>query len=233
MLKATQNSMESGEAMNIFDILGPIMVGPSSSHTAGVVRIGNVVNKILGDCPKKAAIKFHGSFSTTYMGHGSDKAIVAGLLGFQTDDPRIKTSFDSAKEQGMEFSFETIDLKNAHPNSILIEAESADGEKVELLGESIGGGNIVIRRINGIAVEFSGTYDTLITCHKDAPGAIALVSNLLSVEGINIATMNVFRARKAGDAIMIIEADGKLKKSLAKTILSLPHIEKAFIISGI
>lgn len=216
--------------MNIFDILGPVMVGPSSSHTAGVVRIGNVVWKIFGETPTFIKIGFYGSFAKTYVGHGSDKAIIAGILGFKTDDIRIRNSLDIAEEKGIVFSFETIDLEYAHPNTVVIEAKKDNVKSLYLQGESIGGGNIIIRKINNTIVDFNGQYDTIIISHFDVQGVISLVTNLLSIEQINIASMKVYRATKGGEAMMIIETDQKLNKALEKTIMALPHIKNATVL---
>ncbi len=219
--------------MNVFDILGPVMVGPSSSHTAGVVRIGNVANSILGGVPDEALIKFHGSFAKTYAGHGSDKAIIGGLLGFATDDERIKTSMEIAKEQGINFKFETINIPNAHPNTIIVEASIKDKENVNIRAESVGGGNILIKSINDVSVNFDGQYDAIIINHQDATGAVSLVANVLAVERINIAAMKVYRSKKGGEAIMIIETDSPIKKELENAIEVLPHITKATSVSAV
>lgn len=219
--------------MNAFDIIGPVMVGPSSSHTAGVVRIGGIVRKMLACAPKKAVVKFHGSFSTTYKGHGSDKAIAGGLLGYGTDDERIRDSLALAEKQGLRLRFETVSLANAHPNTVIVEAESENGRAVSVVAESVGGGNIMIRRMNGVEVAFDGQYDTLIIGHEDAPGAVAIVAGALSGRGINIAKMKVYRDRKGGDAIMIIEADGKLDENLSEALEKLQHIRAATVIAGL
>ncbi len=219
--------------MNIFDILGPIMVGPSSSHTAGVVRIGNVANKILGQTPNKIKVKFHGSFATTYIGHGSDKAIIGGLMGFAPDDERIRDSLTIAKNEGIHFSFETVSFVGVHPNTVAIYISGKNKGDVYIQAESIGGGNILIRKIDNVDVSFNGQYDAVIIHHSDTTGVVSLVTNVLSMERINIAKMEVYRACKGGEAIMIIETDGKLDKSLERTLMALPHIMKATVVSAI
>ncbi len=219
--------------MNIFDIIGPVMVGPSSSHTAGLVRIGNIVNKILGTVPVKIDIKFHGSFAKTYKGHGSDKAIIAGLLGFKPDDERIKDIFAIADERCISYSFTTVELQNAHPNTVVIAAATEDGTEINVTAESIGGGNIIIRKIDDIEAEFDGQYDTLVIRHNDEPGVIAQVTSILAAAQVNIATMEVYRSSRGGDAIMIIGADGQLNKNLCKAMELLPHIKRSTIIWGI
>ncbi len=210
--------------MNVFDVLGPVMVGPSSSHTAGVVKIGNVVRKITGETPKKINVYFHGSFAGTYKGHGSDKAIIGGILGFETDDERIRDSFSHADEAGIEYKFDTIELSQVHPNTVLVEAYSESGKKFEVQGESVGGGNIMIRRINNTFVEFTGQFDTLIITHKDVTGIISLVTNLISTQRINIGNMKNYRERKGANSIMIIETDEPVKRDISDIIAKLPNI---------
>lgn len=216
--------------MEIFDILGPVMVGPSSSHTAGVVRVANITRSMLGDDVKNALIKFHGSLAKTFKGHGSDLAVIAGLMGFAADDERINDSFRHAGERGMSFSFETVALKDAHPNTLIIEAESFAGKKITVEGESIGGGNVIIKKIDGLAVEFSGKYNTLLIRHQDVPGAISLVTSLLMTLRINIAGMRVFRSERGGNAIMVIETDEDIKKEYEAVFEALPNIISARIV---
>jgi len=217
--------------VNIFDIIGPVMVGPSSSHTAGVVRIGNVARRILNARPKKALIRFHGSFASTYSGHGSDRAVIAGLLGFRPDDERIRDSLKIAAENGMEFEFATVNIPGAHPNTLVIEIEAEDGAALELTGVSTGGGNMLITSINGTDVHFDGLYTTLLIEHKDVPGVISVVTSVLNVEGINIAGMNVFRKRKYGGATMIILIDGELDEHSVRSLETLPHVTRVTLIS--
>jgi L-serine dehydratase len=217
--------------VDIFDIVGPVMIGPSSSHTAGIVRIGGFVRKMTGP-PKDITVQFSGSLASTYRGHGSDKAIIGGILGFKIDDPRIRESLDIANREGITFRFETVQLKNAHPNSLAVTVTNEQDSIIYVMGESIGGGNIIIRRIDDVDVELSGEYDAIITHHKDEPGIVSLVTNILGIKQINIAGMKVFRASKGGNAIMVIETDGQLDKSLAGILTGLPGIERAKIILG-
>ena len=151
-----------GYPMNVFDILGPVMIGPSSSHTAGAARIGLVTRALLGKPAAEARIFFHGSFAKTYRGHGTDKAIVAGILGMKTDDERIRFSLDVAKKEGLKIQIETGELEDAHPNTAQITLVAADGEQVSLRGSSIGGGNILITRVNGMEVSLTGQNPALI-----------------------------------------------------------------------
>lgn len=191
---------------SIFDILGPVMVGPSSSHTAGAVRIGLIGNQLLGGQPEKAVIYLHGSFAATGKGHGTDKALVAGLLGMKPDDMRIPNSFELAKEAGMDYSLQEKELKNAHPNTALMILEKG-ANKLKIEACSIGGGRIKVNRLDDIDVNFSGESNTLIVRNVDEPGRIAEVSEVLTVKKINIATMQVFRDKRGGFAVMVVETD--------------------------
>jgi L-serine dehydratase len=219
--------------MQIFDILGPVMIGPSSSHTAGVVRIGNVARRILGHTPSRALVQFHGSLAKTYRGHGSDKAIIAGLLGFKPDDTRIRDSLELAKEAGLSYEIETVTLEDAHPNTVVLNlcCDKTSGS-FTLQAASVGGGSILVQKINDIDVLFDGYYDTLIVIHEDAPGALSLVSNVLAVEKINIAGMKMYRAKKGGRAIMVIEVDEHLDKNIAAVISTLPRIHQVTVLRG-
>ncbi|MCI9216651.1 L-serine ammonia-lyase, iron-sulfur-dependent subunit beta [Lachnospiraceae bacterium 42-17] len=198
---------------NIFDILGPVMVGPSSSHTAGAVRIGLIARQLFGRQPDKAEVYLHGSFAATGKGHGTDKALVAGLLGMKPDDLRIPESFDVAKEMGMEFVIEPKELRDAHPNTAKIIMEAEDGKRLEIQAFSIGGGRIRVSMLDGMEVNFSGETNTLIVRNQDQPGCITDVSTVLNLCRINIATMQVFRARRGGSAVMVVETDQVVPKS--------------------
>ena len=219
--------------MQIFDVLGPVMIGPSSSHTAGVVRIGNVARRILGHTPSRAVVQFHGSLAKTYRGHGSDKAIIAGLLGFRPDDVRIRDSLKLAEEAGLSYEIKTVTLEDVHPNTVVLDlfCDKTSGS-FTLQASSVGGGSILVQKINDIDVLFDGYYDTLIVIHQDAPGAVTLVTNVLSVEKINIAGMKLYRAKKGGRAIMVLEVDGHLDKKIASVISALPRIEQVTVLRG-
>lgn len=192
---------------SIFDILGPVMVGPSSSHTAGAVRIGLFGRKLFGRQPESVEVYLHGSFGATGRGHGTDRALIAGLLGMQPDDLRIPDSFQVAEEMGMKFEIKRKELRDAHPNTALL-VMRADGKKtMELQAYSIGGGRIRVSRLDDIDVDFSGESHTLIIRNKDRVGCITEVGFVLSLHQINIATLNVFRNKRGGTAIMIVEVD--------------------------
>ena len=194
--------------MNIFDIIGPVMIGPSSSHTVGACRLGLLAKGILGQRPAKAEILLHGSFARTYKGHGTDRALIAGLMGWQPDDARIPDALRIAAEEGMDFSFTPGDLGSmAHPNSVLFRLTDEKGNTCEVVGASIGGGQIMVTNVDGFPVELTGVLPALFVPHRDEPGVIALVSTILATKQINIASMRVFREGKGETASMIIECD--------------------------
>ena len=202
--------------MNLLDIIGPVMVGPSSSHTAGAVKIGRVSRKLLAEEVKEAKIYFHGSFLATGKGHGTDKALIAGLLGMQVDDPAIPGSFRIAGERGMDFSLEGIDLGDVHPNSVKMNLTGVSGRTLEVVAASIGGGRIQICELDGITANFSGDYPTLIVHNIDQPGHVTEVTSMLAHKGVNIATMQLYRKSRGGSAVMVIECDQEVpKESLA------------------
>ncbi len=199
--------------MNIFDILGPVMVGPSSSHTAGAVRIGLITKKLLGSVPVKADITLSGSFGATGVGHGTDKALVAGLLGMDTDDIRIPESFDIAREQNMEFAFSKENIRDAHPNTALLKVEAASGRALEVQASSLGGGRVMINKLDGIQINVTGERPALIVHNLDQPGHVAEVTSLMAHKSINIATMNVYRDKRGGYAVMVLETDQNIPDS--------------------
>ena len=201
--------------MNIFDIIGPVMVGPSSSHTAGAVKIGYVARKIVAEPIAKAEINLYGSFLATGKGHGTDKALVAGLLGMQPGDERIPSSFELAKEKGLEFIFGAADLKDGHPNSVELIITAESGNKTTIVGESLGGSVINIASIDGSECNFSGDNPTLIVHNNDAPGVLSKVTAMLFMENINIATMRLIRSGRGGNAVMVIECDDEISKAAA------------------
>jgi L-serine dehydratase len=217
--------------LNIFDIIGPVMIGPSSSHTAGAVRLGNLARNILGEEPKKARIILYNSFADTGKGHGTDKALVAGILGFLPDDERIKVSFEEAEKLGIEFELVSGGARpDLHPNTAEFYLEGSS-KTTNVLGSSVGGGRVVIFSIDGFKTEFSGEYYTVITVHKDIPGMIAKVTTCLSGRKINIAQMRVSRESRGEKALMIIEADEILPEGIKEELEKLNGIYRAMIIS--
>ena len=219
--------------LQVFDILGPIMIGPSSSHTAGAVRIGKYARSVLGKTPVKAVIRFSGSFAKTYKGHGTDKAVIAGILGMDTDDSRIRNSMQIATEEGLDFTFIEEDIDGAHPNTAEITLTDADGRSALIQGASIGGGNIVINKINDTEVSISGKSDTLVSPHDDVPGMIAVVTNILAEKGVNVHGFSLGRDRKGGIAVMTIEIDGNIDESINEAIMACPNIHASTILKAI
>lgn len=211
----------------IFDVLGPIMIGPSSSHTAGAARLGKISREIAGNNFNKVTFYLHGSFAKTYKGHGTDKALVAGVLGMGPSDDKIKHSFDIAEKEGIEFSFLETDLGYEHPNSVKILFEN-NKKKFYIIGSSIGGGNILITNINGTEVNLNGEYPTLILKYEDKKGVISKISTILSKENINIGTMKVTRERKI--ATMIVETDHEVMENVLNNI---SKIDEIFYIKGV
>lgn len=212
--------------MNLFDIIGPVMVGPSSSHTAGAVKIGNVCNKLMGEEIKSAEIYLHGSFAETGKGHGTDKALVAGLIGMSVDDIRIPESFDIAEEMGFNYKISTIDLGDAHPNTAKVVMVGVSGAVVEVVAASLGGGRIEVCKLDGVAVSFSGEAPTLIVHNVDQPGYITEVTSLLGKQGINIATMQLYRKNRGGEAVMVIECDDEVPHETVESLKQLEGILK-------
>lgn len=200
--------------VSLFDILGPVMVGPSSSHTAGACRLGLMGRAILGGTPNRAHMKLHGSFAATGDGHGTKRAIVGGLIGLAPDDMRLRAAFDEAAQLDMQWDFENVDLgEDAHPNTVMFDLER-DGDRVELRGASIGGGRIEITELNGFPVSLGGDYHTLVVLARDEPGTIMCITGRFAAENINLATMRVDRTGRHKDALMTIEADAPIPDTL-------------------
>lgn len=219
--------------MNVFDILGPVMIGPSSSHTAGAARIGLITRALLGQPAVRAHILLHGSFAKTYKGHGTDKAIIAGILGMKTDDERIRFSPQVAEKEGLEIEIETGELSDAHPNTALVTLTDKNGKTVSLRGSSVGGGNILVTQVNGMDVSITGQHTTLIILHRDAPGTIAAVTELVAEHGANICNFRLSRQTKGGQAVMTIEIDGSFTMDLNEEIKKLPNIYSSTMLKPI
>ena len=220
------------ERSSIFDMIGPIMIGPSSSHTAGVVRIGHFAFTLLGKSPSKATVTFYNSFATTFKGHGSDLAIVAGLLGMKTDDVRIKMAHEIAKNEGLKVEFKTINNANEkHPNTIKLKL-IADDTTVEIIGVSLGGGVIKIVAIDGFDCHLSAQTDTLIIKADDIKGSIAFIAEVIAHDDCNIATMSVSRKSKHGQGCHFIEIDSPLRPITLQYLQSLRWISSVLYLSG-
>lgn len=212
--------------MNIFEILGPVMVGPSSSHTAGAVRIGYVCRKLMGEKIVTADIELYGSFLLTGKGQGTPQAIVAGLLGMTPDDASIPDSFEIAKAQGLKFTIGEAKLKEAHPNSVLLKLTGESGKELEVIGESLGGSIINIAQIDGLPANISGDYPTLIASNMDVPGMVAKVSKVLFEAKINIAQMHLYRASRGKNSVLIAECDQEIEDKTLNDIRDLDGIMK-------
>ena len=217
----------------VFDIVGPVMIGPSSSHTAGAVRLGLMARKVLGEPAVRADINLHGSFAQTYRGHGTDKALIAGILGFAPDDERIREALAIAEEQGLVFSFQKVYVAQAHPNTAVIDLSGASGRTVRVRGASVGGGNIRITNIDGYEVELTGIYPALITIHHDKPGIITKVTQILARYEYNIAFMRVSRQSRGEMAMMILELDEPLSGDVVAECCAVYEVETAFAIPAI
>ncbi len=217
--------------MNVFDIIGPVMVGPSSSHTAGAVRIGLIAKKLLGEELKSAVINLYGSFLDTGKGHGTQKAIVAGLLGMQPDDIRIPHSLELAKEARLQITFGEAELKDAHPNTAQLFLTGVSNRQLEVVGESLGGSRINIAQIDGISTNFSGDYPTLVVHNQDQPGHVAEVTSMLSHKMVNIAAMHLYRANRGGEAVMVVECDQEIPKEGLQWLLRVEGIVKVTYLS--
>ncbi|MBR1651284.1 MAG: L-serine ammonia-lyase, iron-sulfur-dependent subunit beta [Lachnospiraceae bacterium] len=212
--------------MNLFDIIGPVMVGPSSSHTAGAVKIGYVARRLMNEDIKSADIRLYGSFFATGKGHGTDAALVAGILGMKMDDINIPDSIKIAGERGIDLHFGEADLTDAHPNSAEINLVGVNGRRLSIVGESIGGSLINIAKIDNLDANFSGDFPTLIVHNQDQPGHVAEVTSMLAHKSVNIATMQLYRANRGGDAVMVIECDQEVPMESVEWLKKLEGVNK-------
>ena len=222
--------------MNVFDIIGPVMIGPSSSHTAGAVRLGRVVNKIMdGQKPEKVIITLSGSFARTYKGHGTDRAILAGILGYHSWDAEIRDALEIAKERQLNYEFVCRDIPNAHPNTAAIRYLLPDGTEGEVVGASVGGGNIRVDQVNGLRVDFNGDYSTILVMHLDRPGVIADVTQLMRSKypDANIANFRLSRKERGGESIMTIEIDGVATEGMAADLREVDNVINALLIKRV
>lgn len=217
-------------SVSIFEIIGPVMVGPSSSHTAGAARLGQIARRVCGKEIKHVDFYLHGSFARTYKGHGTGKALLGGILGMNASDERIRDSYKYAGKMGVDFEFHTVDLGDVHPNTVKISMHTVDGEICELTGSSIGGGKVRVTSINDMVVEFTGQYSTIITSHIDQPGVVARVTSTLSRHGINIAFLKVFRQARGRQASMVIETDQEVNKIVLEELGALPNMNRIVFI---
>lgn len=211
---------------DIFDILGPVMVGPSSSHTAGAVRIGRMARTLLDGRPVRADIGLYSSFAETGRGHGTDRALVAGLLGMPPDDLGVPGSFAAAAEQGLAFTFRTVQLRGAHPNTAVLDVTAEDGRRLVLRAASTGGGRIRLEEVNGVKVDFTGDFNTLIVRHRDIPGTLASIARELSKFRVNVANMSLCRDRRGGDALMVLETDQQVSAVTREMVAEISGVER-------
>lgn len=217
--------------MNLFDIIGPVMVGPSSSHTAGAVKIGYISRRLMGEPIARAEILLYGSFLLTGSGHGTKKALTAGLLGMKPDDERIPDSFAWAQKEHMDICFGEADLRDVHPNSVKLVLQGRSGKALEIIGESIGGSMINIAQIDGLSANIRGDYPTLIVHNQDRPGHVAEVTSMLAQKSVNIASMQLYRSRRGGDAVMVIACDQEVPAESVKWLEHLSGITKVTYLS--
>lgn len=209
--------------ISLFDIVGPIMVGPSSSHTAGAVRLGLATRRILNEEIRQATIYLHGSFAATYWGHRTDVALIAGLLGMGMADERIPQALELAQTKGLEYNFQEVNLGDVHPNSVEIRAQGTIG-KLTVRGASIGGGRINLFNIDGFDVAVDGTYTVLMTKHRDEPGVIAEITKVLALHGINIAFLDVSRKMRGSEAMLLAETDDPIPSEVLEHVKGLPGV---------
>lgn len=217
--------------ISVFDVLGPNMIGPSSSHTAGAAVIAYLAQKMINGSLKKVTFTLYGSFAKTYRGHGTDRALLGGIMGFDTEDVRIRESFEIAQKQGLSFSFVPNEEETeVHPNTVDIAMENEQGHKMLIRGESLGGGKVRISRINNVEVDFSGEYSAVIVIHQDKVGVAAHITKCLSEKNVNIAFMRLFREKKGHTAYTIVESDGTLPEGVAETLRENKNVQDVMIV---
>ena len=217
--------------ISVFDVLGPNMIGPSSSHTAGAEIIAFLDQKMITTPLVRVNFTLYGSFAKTYHGHGTDRALLGGIMGFSADDTRIRDSFDIAAKRDLAYSFTPNEPEtDIHPNTVDIRMENAEGQVMTVRGESLGGGKVRIVRINGVKVDFSGEYNALIVVQQDKPGVVAHITNILSEHGVNIAFMRLFREAKGHTAYTIVESDERLPEGVSKLLRQNPNITDVMVV---
>lgn len=216
--------------VSLLDIIGPVMVGPSSSHTAGACRLGLLARCLVGGTPERARIELHGSFARTGEGHGTDKAIVGGLMGFRPDDERIRTALEIAEREGLDYRFEKTKLgeeADTHPNTTRISLERGD-RHATMVGSSLGAGRVLVTEIDDYPVEVTGNYHTIVLVAEDIPGSVARIAGILADHALNIATLKLTRKERGGDAFMVIEIDDEPGEGVRDEIRSLAWVRWAF-----
>ena len=219
--------------ISVFDVLGPNMIGPSSSHTAGAAVIALLAHKMIAPPIQKVEFTLYGSFAKTYKGHGTDRALLGGIMGFATDDTRIRDSFEIAKERGIDYTFLPNEVEtDIYPNTVDIRMENAAGQVMTVRGESLGGGKVRIVRMSGVEVDFSGEYSAAIVVHLDRPGVVAHITKVISDRGVNIAFMRLFRENKGQTAYTIVESDEHLPEDISDSLKSNPNIRDVMLVQA-
>lgn len=215
--------------VSLLDIIGPVMVGPSSSHTAGACRLGLLARCLVGGTPDRARLELHGSFARTGEGHGTDKALAGGLMGFRPDDERLRDALEIMEREGLDYVFEktTLEDENAHPNTVRITLERGD-RRSQMVGASLGAGRVVVREIDGYPVEITGNLHTIVLVAHDVKGSVARIATLLADADVNIATLRLTRKERGGDAFMVIEVDHEPGEAVRDAIRALPWVTWAF-----
>ena len=217
--------------ISVFDVLGPNMIGPSSSHTAGAAKIAYLAQKMITGPLLQVDFTLYGSFSRTYRGHGTDRALLGGIMGFTTDDMRIRNSFEIAENEGIAFQFQPNEEEtDVHPNTVDIHMVNKAGQEMTVRGESLGGGKVRISRINKVQVDFTGEYSAVIVIQKDRPGVVAHITKALSDRNVNIAFMRLFREGKGDIAYTIVESDGHLPANIREELLKNEHVHDVMIV---
>ncbi len=217
--------------ISVFDVLGPNMIGPSSSHTAGAAKIAYLAQKMITGPLVQVDFTLYGSFARTYRGHGTDRALLGGMMGFTTDDMRIRNSFEIAEERGIAFQFQPNEEETeVHPNTVDIHMVNKAGQEMTVRGESLGGGKVRISRINKVKVDFTGEYSAVIVIQKDRPGVVAHITKALSDRNVNIAFMRLFREGKGDIAYTIVESDGHLPEDIREELLKNEHVHDVMIV---
>lgn len=219
--------------ISVFDVLGPNMIGPSSSHTAGTAVIAHLAQKMINGPLKSVEFTLYGSFAKTYRGHGTDRALLGGIMGFSTDDMRIRDSFRIAEERGLEFSFIVNETEtDIYPNTVDIRMTNVAGQVMSVRGESLGGGKVKIVRINQVKVDFSGEYSAVIVIHQDKPGLAAHITKVISDRNVNIAFMRLFRESKGNTAYTIVESDDHLPEDITESLRENKHVHDVMIVQS-
>ncbi len=219
--------------ISVFDVLGPNMIGPSSSHTAGAAKIAYLAQKMIPGPLVQVDFTLYGSFARTYRGHGTDRALLGGMMGFTTDDMRIRNSFEIAEERGIAFQFQPNEEETeVHPNTVDIHMVNKAGQEMTVRGESLGGGKVRISRINKVQVDFTGEYSAVIVIQKDRPGVVAHITKALSDRNVNIAFMRLFREGKGDIAYTIVESDGHLPEDIREELLKNEHVHDVMIVQS-